>query len=106
MSNPFFRVGEKVGLVSRSFPERNGEYTVRQVIDKGDRYTCRLTGRTFTWESSRISYALEENPEMGSFDHEAVWFESALRKMYPKANKSFEQLLSELKVGKIDTIEA
>ena len=106
MSNPFFKVGEKVGLVSKNFPERNGEYIVRQVIGEGDSYTCRLTGRTFTWEGSRISYSLEENPEMGSFAHEAVYFESALRKTYPKANKLFEQLLSELKVGKIDTIEA
>ena len=106
MSNPLFRVGEKVGLVSKSFPERNGEYTVRQVIGKGDSYTCRLTGNTFIRSTNGLAYSLEENPEMGSFEHEAIWNESALRKIHPKANKSFEQLLSELKVGKIDTIEA
>jgi hypothetical protein len=35
MSDPLFKVGERVGLVSVTFPERNGEYTVREVICKG-----------------------------------------------------------------------
>jgi hypothetical protein len=106
MTRALFEVGERVKLVSKSFPERNGEYTVRQVIDKGDSFICRLTGRTIIKGNTGYSYSLEETCELGSYAHEAIWFESALRKIYPPSKYSFNELLSELKQGKMDNIEA
>ena len=106
MTRALFEVGERVKLVSKDFPERNGEYTVRQVIGKGESFICRLTGKTITKYDTGYSYSLEETCELGSYAYEAVWFESTLRKIYPPSKYSFDELLSELKQGKMDNIEA
>ena len=106
MTRALFEVGERVRLVSKTFPERNGEYTVRQVIAEGDSFTCRLTAITLIKKDDGYNYTLEETCELGSGDHEAVWAESSLRKIYPPSSFSFNQLLSELKQGKMSTIEA
>ena len=106
MTRALFEVGERVKLISKNFPERNGEYTIRQVIAEDDSFTCRLTAITLIKKDDGYNYTLEETCELGSGDHEAVWAESSLRKLYPPSNFSFEELLSELKQGKMDNIEA
>jgi hypothetical protein len=106
MSNPLFRVGEKVGLVSRDLPQFNGEYVVERVLDSIEVYQSRMSGELFMNKSNGTAYLLNQVFTNGRGVDDICWNESALRKIYPKANKSFEQLLSELKVGKIDTIEA
>jgi hypothetical protein len=106
MTRALFEVGERVKLVSKDFPERNGEYTVRQVISKGESFICRLTGKTITKGDTGYTYLLEETCEFGAYAHETAWREKALRKIYPPSKYSFEELLSELKQGKMDNIEA
>jgi hypothetical protein len=105
MSNPLFKVGEKVGLVSRDLPQFNGEYVVERILNPSEIYASRATGNLFKNDDSGFAYLLNQVFTAEGVD-DVCWDESALRKIYPKANKSFEQLLSELKVGKIDTIEA
>ena len=102
MNAPLYKVGERVGLVSRTFPERNGEYTVRQVLGKGDKFVCRLTKDTHSWKFDRFAYILEEMCAFGSWKHEAVWYESALRKLHKPSQFSFDELMEELKVVKFD----
>ena len=108
MTRALFEVGERVKLVSKSFPEHNGEYTVRVLLTKDSLYFCRIVSKPFLTPSIEcFSYILEENCyATGSFGQEQPWKEESLRKLYPPSNFSFEELLSELKQGKMVNIEA
>jgi hypothetical protein len=107
MTRALFEVGERVRLVSKSLPQYNGEYTVDRVLQEGEVYNSRIDGKPLRNNGGGYSYLLDKpfiSPRHSS--GEVCWDESALRKIYPPSNFSFEQLLSELKQGKMSTIEA
>ena len=107
MGDPLFKVGERVGLVSKTFPERNGEYTVREVLPEGAGFTCRLTGRFLTRGGVGYGYMLEELAmNGGNTVHEKPYHESALRKLHKPSKYSFNELLSEIKSCNMNTIKA
>lgn len=86
---PKFSVGEQVVLVSKSLPQFNGIHTVEEVVDE-----CRrnLDGE---WEPCGY-YLLHLDP---------AWAESALRKLPPKSDYSFDELMANLKVADKDFLE-
>lgn len=105
MSQPLFKVGEQVGLVSKSDPSQNGEHVVREVLYEGDPYRCRITLERYIVRSKGYSYILEDScvPD-GKHGEERPWAESALRKLHKPSKYSFEQLLSEIKQRNMNTI--
>lgn len=104
MAAPKFKEGEVVILQSKSRPEMNGEYTIMQVVQKGDKYTCRMTGTPCGRVMGTVSYRLEEvyptevcrnHPYIG-LEIEICWSESALRKKH-EGGMDFQSLIQSLK---------
>ena len=88
MKEPKFVTGERVGLVSESLPEKNGEYTVSR---------CRfaMTRNVTTGErSERYSYGLDGACiGVGGGGDDTLWHESALRKLPPNTPSTFEDCI-------------
>ena len=101
MSEPLFKVGELVGLVSVDFPHLNGQYHVRAIIYSGETYLDKFTGNT-KWICTDLSpeapaYLLDELDVAESDGTEYKWDESALRKIQKVSDYSFSELLTRLK---------
>lgn len=98
-----YEVGEVVLLRSKSAPELNGEYTVRNVVNYGENYTCRLTGaqiRNVPSTGDLFSYILEEviiETEIDGRTYENAWKHTALRKKHEPSQQSFKDLMTTLK---------
>ncbi len=105
MNTPLFKVGERVGLVSRSLPQFNGEYTVERILNPRETFRSRVSGKLFRNGSDNYSYLLNKTMVCEEID-DVCWYESALRKIHKTSQFSFDELMQELKVGKFDTIEA
>lgn len=101
MSEPLFKVGELVGLVSKNSPHLNGQYHVRAIIYNGQIYMDKFAGNTkwiCTDESPEVpAYLLDELDVAISDGTEYKWDESALRKIHKISDYSYDQLLTELK---------
>lgn len=99
MKRPLFEIGEIVILQSVSIPELNGEYTVRQVVTKGDKYSCRLSGKVKVCGVDAYYYFLHEviadSPVYPGT--EAPWLESALRKKHKGCGEDFQSMINTLK---------
>lgn len=99
MNRPKFEVGEEVILVTKTFPEHNGERVVEAVLTRGENYTGRLTGFNVLLELDNLHtfvYLLsgkEVDPRDGL---EIVWAESSLRKKHKPAEMSFSALMQSL----------
>lgn len=90
---PYFSVGEEVILVSRDFPEYNGEYTIRKILSKGDKTLhCRVSNTLKSYYTSRVGYQMEEilsrKSDTCNDDIEIVWDQSALRKKHKPAERN------------------
>ena len=103
MSNeqrPLFSVGERVKLVSKVAPEYNGDYVVERVLELGERYVCRITGK-FTKRSEvnigAFGYLLNTPCLNKDRNVEYHWAEASLRKIYDTGEYSFEGLMNVLK---------
>jgi hypothetical protein len=107
MSDPLYKVGERVGLVSKSMPQHNGEYIVERILAPNEMYVSRNDGSTLLSDDNNYTYLLDkvflcERVGYG----EICWKESALRKLHKPSKYSFDELLSEIKSCNMDTIEA
>ena len=90
-----FQIGEEVTLQSKTHPELDGEYCIRDIVLPGT--TRGLNGLVkMTRVRSYIVYDLGILIDEGTSVF--VW-ESELRKKFKPSNKSFHQLMSELKVS-------
>lgn len=101
MVAPYFSVGEEVILVSKTFPQYNGEYTIRKILCDDDRsFKCRISGHTITPRGEGTGYVLEEILEQvyEGVVIETSWAESSLRKKHKPAegNESFKEMMSNL----------
>lgn len=94
---PWFSVGEEVILQSTQFPEYNGEYCVTRILNKGDIFQCRLSGRFAVKSDSLTSYVLNESFKDSDGATEIIWFQSALRKKHKPSDRSFGELMNNLK---------
>lgn len=93
--NPLFSVGERVKVCSASHPQYNGEYSVVDVIKDG-LYQCAITGLPVRIKGEQIGYRLNATFKAESgLEHLAS--EPSLRKIYPLADKSFNEILESLK---------
>ena len=100
MSSPKFKVGEEVILVSRDFPEYNGEYIVEAVVTEGDIVCCKITHNTRRIRGQDYVYRLEgliAPNYKNDFIQEGFWAESAIRKKHQKGDITFENLMETLK---------
>jgi len=102
MSEPLFKVGELVGLVSQWNSHLNGQYHVRAIIYNGQVYLDKFTGNRL-WECIDDSpeapaYLLDELDVAVSDGTEYKWDESALRKLHKVSDYSYDQLLTSLKI--------
>lgn len=111
MSNeqrPLFSVGERVKLVSKSYPECNGEYIVEKVLERGDEFACRISGiacRMSAASSGNYSYLLDIPHKRNYETEESTWAESSLRKIYDTGEYSFDELMNVLKSPITDNIQ-
>jgi len=110
MSDPLFKVGERVGLVSVTKPHLNGEYVVESIVDGCEPYVCRVTdktkrGKDWVGYGYLLSGCITMSP-CSVENCEVPWDESALRKLNKPSKYSFEQLLSEIKSCNMNTIKA
>lgn len=101
MSQPLFQIGEEVKLVSKSLPEYNGDYVVLQVIKGGDKYLDPYSNNILkSSESNTFGYILDgdfpPDNHKGIF-HSPMFCESALRKKYPPADFTFDELLANIR---------
>jgi hypothetical protein len=97
MSNeqrPLFSVGERVKLVSKSFPEFNGEYTVEEVLGAGEYHVCRFTEQTYRCP---INFCYKVNQALMVKGSEGLIDESSLRKIYDTGEYSFDEIMDVLK---------
>ena len=93
MSRPKFQVGEEIILQSKSSPEYNGEYQVKDIIGPNEGYIGRL-GKV-CYISTCWSYDLGfEFPHNG--DICKSWLESALRKKHKPSDQSLEDMIKEI----------
>lgn len=102
--NPLFQVGEKVRLVSKTYPVYNGEYFVERVVTKGEVFIDRLSGRSsVSTGSGGFGYLLNEPLQQKEVNRpkECKWAESALRKIYPPSTESFDEMVRNIKQGKL-----
>jgi len=102
MSNeqrPLFSVGERVKLVSKNYPECNGEYIVERILGLGDKFTCRITGKSTTRsELNKCAFGyLLDLPYLKDGNVEHHWAETSLRKIYDTGEYSFDELMNVLK---------
>ena len=104
MNTPLFKVGERVGLVSRNLPQFNGEYIVHDIFEEGDNLTCRITGMQVSVKGSGFGYRFTKVIRVPSEKYESSFDESALRKLHKPSQFSFDELMQELKVVKHDNI--
>jgi hypothetical protein len=66
-----------------------------------------MTGKVIRKTTQGFGYILEETSARGSFgEWEAIWAESALRKLHKPSKYSFDELLSEIKSCNMNTIKA
>jgi len=95
--NAKFSIGELVILQSKSMPQHNGEYTVENIINEGEQFTCRLTQRTFYNTGKGRGYILCTpfiEPDRG---REIIWAESSLRKRQEPSELSYTELMQTLR---------
>lgn len=97
MSEPLFKVGELVGLVSVTWPEYNGQYHVRQVLYRNETYMDKFYGALLFITESDYAYILDGINEPHPSGREFRWKESALRKIHKVSDYSFDSLLTSLK---------
>ena len=100
--NPLYQVGEKVRLVSITYPEYNGEYFVERVVGPRETYVDRLSGESYD-NDGEIGYLLDEplQDKKVNYPRECEWVESALRKIYPPSTESFDEMLRNIKQNKL-----
>ena len=107
---PVFNVDEPVITCDTGSPEYDGiETRIYAVIPKGMRYECRLTGAMCSmseFESESFGYLLDipcrdDDSENG---YEILWRSSALRKKPKAADRSFCEIIEDLK-QKSDTTQ-
>lgn len=101
--NPKYSIGEVVILQSVTYPEFNGEHTVRCVLSPETEYHCRVSNKDLRNINRRTSYILEDICQRYDEDYKVVreinWSESALRKKHQRGDYSFSELISTLKIG-------
>lgn len=93
--NPKFSVGEVVILQSKSLPNYNGEYTVKDIYGPKEYRACPVGSGVFGTDDT-FTYNLGFSFEWlnGICDG---WQESALRKNHEPSQQSFKELMSTLK---------
>jgi hypothetical protein len=90
MERKYFSVGEKVGLVSKHYPELNGEYT----ISGYGGYTL-ARDRDTGYVGYHHAYTLKGiTPHYG--EKERWWFQFALRKIHKSGGTSFKYMMDKL----------
>ncbi len=95
MNRPKFEVGEVVILKSDLHSEYNGEYTVENIVGRGDSYKDRLNGDIRTSNDNQYGYQLSQVHTYNG--REIVWKEAYLRKKHQPGEMSFTNLMSSLK---------
>jgi hypothetical protein len=94
-----FSVGEQVILQDQGYDGYNGEYVVHkvvcpQMVFKDRRWNC----ERYNVSKEEFGYLLNEiHPSFKNPKGEILWAESSLRKKYKPSEKSFDQLISEIK---------
>lgn len=92
-----FEVGEEVILVSKNYPEFNGEYIVEGFMSAGTKYNCEC-GKEWQWTEN--AYVLNGNFSIKqtcgcTTTGEAL--EKSLRKKYKGSDFSFDEIIKEIK---------
>lgn len=102
MSNPKFFPSEVVILQSVDRPQRNGEYTVLDVVPPNTEFKCRISGKILIRkESPQLAYRLAELIEVGENGVESCWLETALRKKHIPGEMPFTELMTKLTIKKV-----
>ena len=95
-----FEVGEEVIIVSKNFPEFNGEYIVEGIIPSGTKYKCDCGE---WWQCNENIYALNANfaiKQMCGCTTAGEALESSLRKKHKGSDFSFDEMMKEIKSKK------
>lgn len=95
-----FEVGEEVILVSKNYPEFNGEYIVDGFIPSGTKCKCEC-GKEWQWTENAyvLNAKFSINQTCGCIrTGEAL--EKSLRKKYKGSDFSFDEMMNEIKSKK------
>ena len=85
----YFKVGEEVGLVSKTYPEMDGQYIVEDILISGSEVVfCPLTGSLINSPPSGTSYKLEGLSVKGI----NMWNEETGDVLYWMAQESLRKL--------------
>lgn len=103
MTRPLFSVGEEVMLVSKDRPDLNGRYTIKDIVYHEGFYFDKFLNKTVQWICTELdketpSHLLEELEVADEFGSEFMWAQSALRKIYPPSEFTFDELMNNLKL--------
>jgi len=98
INNPKFKVGETVILQSTTHPQFNGLYIVEDILDPEDYiYICRVTGEAALRPLGQYGYRLDTPFIPQESTVETIVEEFELKKHYPPAGYSFEEMINKLK---------
>lgn len=90
-----YKIGDDVVLKCIHLPQYNGDYCIFHILESGDSYLCRLTGRLLRYTGERV-YVLDEpllDPVTGC---ESAFGEACLRRRYPPSTESFKEMMLNL----------
>ncbi len=90
MENKYFSVGERVGLVSKNYPELEGEYSISEY--GGYRL---VRNRITDVCSHQHLYTLKDCPAPND-ETPKWWAQPALRKIHNSGGTSFEYMMNKL----------
>ncbi|MAI12873.1 MAG: hypothetical protein CMM15_02560 [Rhodospirillaceae bacterium] len=95
-----FEVGEEVILVSKNYPEFNGEYIIESFMKAGTKCNCQC-GKEWQWNEN--VYVINANFSIKqacgcTTTGEAL--ESSLRKKHKGSDFSFDEMMKEIKSKK------
>ena len=103
MTQPKFAIGEEVILVSKTYPQCNGEYTVEDIqkIPPHDFFVCKWAGVLF--ESTKESYIYKLEGHIYYLEEGIEGYavrESSLRKKHKPADDEFQEWFKSVVDGK------
>ena len=93
MSQPYFRVGEQVILVSKDSPQLNGEHIVEDILRKGIQSNP-FDGGAMVDVTSAFSYKLEGIEPSDTLYGTGYFVQETLRKKHKPSDESFSELMT------------
>lgn len=95
MSNPYFSIGEEATIVSKRFPENNGDTTILEMIPPRTEINPRSGMRFKHHDCEEIRYWTDTSKVTAACNGWVL--ESSLRKKHKPSDESFSEIMANYK---------